>query len=313
LIVHGDDARFGFGRCSDVAPEYPRMARVPSASTACGNNGDGMGLEMGHCAKYTILAAEAGWMKATKKRAPARFKRLGAAALETLLNAIDANDPVTGAHVRRVARFALVLADAMGADSHTCHVVERVALFHDVGKLHEALFDVIHDRRGLDARERRELRTHPVRGAGVLAPLAAFYPDLPKGVVAHHERWDGSGYPRHLKKKSIPLVARIVAIADTFDAITHSRRYSAGRSVEAGMRAIGDGRGTQFDPELVDLFLAPPVIELIRAEMHAASLVERAPQRRRRSHVGTHIGVPDVSFRWRDTTPVQGVMDRVPR
>ncbi|MEO7102547.1 MAG: HD domain-containing phosphohydrolase [Gemmatimonadaceae bacterium] len=242
-----------------------------------------------------------------------KFERLGAAAMEALLNAIDANDPVTGAHVRRVARYALVLADAMGADAHTCHVVERVALFHDVGKIHEALFDVIHDDGKLDPHERREIRTHPIRGAKVLAPLAAFYPDLSKGVIAHHERWDGSGYPRRLKKTAIPLSARIVAIADTFDAITHSRRYRPGKSLEVGLTAIGEGRGTQFDPELVDLFLAPPVIARIRDEMRAAASLERAPKRRRRSPHGEDIDVPDISFRWRETSPRQTSLDRMRR
>lgn len=242
-----------------------------------------------------------------------KFERLGAAALETLLNAIDANDPVTGAHVRRVARYSLVLADAMGADAHACNVVERVALFHDIGKIHEALFDVIHDNRTLDPRERREVRTHPVRGAKVLEPLASFYPDLLQGVVAHHERWDGSGYPRRLRKNRIPLSARVVAIADTFDAITHSRRYRAGKSLEVGLTAIGEGRGTQFDPELVDLFLAPPVVDHIRAEMRGASKVEREQKTRRRTHPGADVAAPDVSFRWRDTAPVRSGLDRVPR
>jgi HD-GYP domain-containing protein (c-di-GMP phosphodiesterase class II) len=238
-------------------------------------------------------------------RAGEKFERLGAAALETLLNAIDANDPVTGAHVRRVARYSLVLIHAMGGDEHQSRVVERVALFHDIGKIHEALFDVIHEHSRLDPRERREIRTHPDRGAKVLKPLAAFYPDLPKGVVAHHERWDGSGYPRGLKKKAIPLAARIVAIADTFDAITHSRRYHAGRSVTVALAAIRDGRATQFDPDLVDLFLAPPVIASVRAEMRAASTLERAPERRKRSQRGERVDAPDVSFRWRDTAPRQ--------
>ena len=235
----------------------------------------------------------------------AKFERLGAAALETLLNAIDANDPITGAHVRRVARYSLVLADAMGCDEHEASGVERVALFHDIGKIHEALFDVIHDHNKLDRHERREIRTHPERGAKVLEPLAAFYPDLRKGVVAHHERWDGSGYPRGLRKKAIPLSSRIVAIADTFDAITHSRRYRPGRSVAVAMEVIGDGRGTQFDPDLVDLFLAPPVIASVRAEMRAASSVERAPERRRHTPRIERVDAPDVSFRWRDTAPRQ--------
>ncbi|HXT48045.1 MAG TPA: HD domain-containing phosphohydrolase [Gemmatimonadaceae bacterium] len=240
-----------------------------------------------------------------RHRALAKFERLGAAALETLLNAIDANDPITGAHVRRVARYSLVLVDAMGCDAHEAHVIERVALFHDIGKIHEALFDVIHDHSKLDPAERREIRTHPVRGAKVLEPLAAFYPDLPKGVVAHHERWDGSGYPRGLKRNAIPLSSRVVAIADTFDAITHSRRYRAGRSVSVALDVIRDGRATQFDPDLVDLFLAPPVIAGVRAEMHAASAMERAPERHKRAQGGERVDAPDVSFRWRDTAPRQ--------
>jgi putative nucleotidyltransferase with HDIG domain len=248
-----------------------------------------------------------------QRRTSLKFERLGAAALETLLNAIDANDPVTGAHVRRVARYALVLADAMGADPATCHAVERVALFHDIGKIHEALFDVIHDDKKLDPQERRSIRTHPKRGATVLEPLASFYPDLPRGVMAHHERWDGTGYPRRLSKLAIPLTARVVAIADTFDAITHSRRYRPGKTLEVGMTAIGEGRGTQFDPDLVDLFLTPPIVDRIRAEMRGASAVEYGPKTRRRPQTGERVGAPDVSFRWRDTSPSQTALNWSPR
>lgn len=315
------------------------MTGFPSANATRGNHGYGAIVTWRHGAKYMILALEVPKMKRTKRAStpaalhtlptaaavipPAsaafkqseispKFERLGAAALETLLNAIDANDPLTGAHVRRVSRYALVLADAMGADVHTCHEVERVALFHDIGKIHEALFDVIHDPHKLSPRDRREIRTHPTRGAKVLEPLAAFYPDLPQGVIAHHERWDGTGYPRRLKGNAIPLTARVVAIADTFDAITHSRRYRAGKSLEVGMIAIGEGRGTQFDPELVDLFLAPPVVDRVRAEMRDASLVQHEPVTRRRPHKGKEVDAPDVSFRWRDTSPTQGAADQVP-
>ena len=260
----------------------------------------------------TAAVATAAYVIRRQNTTSNKFERLGAAALETLLNAIDANDPVTGAHVRRVARYAMVLAEAMEVDEHTMHTIERVALFHDIGKIHEALFDVIHDHRKLDPKERREINTHPARGATVLEPLMAFYPDLPKGVVAHHERWDGTGYPEKLKERAIPLSARVVAIADTFDAITHSRRYRPGRSLEFGMNAIGEGRGTQFDPDLVDLFMAPPIVELIRDEMRGAGLVEHGPTTRRRKHRGDPDHAPDVRFRWRDTSPKQSGRDRLP-
>jgi HD-GYP domain-containing protein (c-di-GMP phosphodiesterase class II) len=224
-------------------------------------------------------------------------ERIAAAALESLLKAIDANDPDTGAHVRRVASYALVLADAAGLSDHEKKSVERVALFHDIGKIHEALFDIIHDHRRLTPAERRAILTHPQRGADVLAPLSGFYPDLPDGVLSHHERWDGSGYPRHLKGRRIPLTARIVSIADTFDAITHRRRYRDGSSAQKAKEVLLAGRGTQFDPELVDLFIFPPVFERILETEREVGRWHKPVQQRRTGRDEEQ--VPDISFRWR--------------
>ena len=226
-------------------------------------------------------------------------ERLAAAALETLLNAIDANDASTGAHVRRVATYALILADAAGLSDHEKKVVEHVALFHDIGKVHEALFDIIHDDRKLTAAERRAIATHPARGAKVLDPLQNFYPELPDGVLSHHERWDGTGYPRQLKGRRIPLPARIVAIADTFDAVTHSRRYRPAQSIGVGEQVISEGRGTQFDPQLVDLFLFPAVFERVAA---ARDKMKHWPEPlKTRSSGREESDVPDITFRWRPT------------
>ncbi len=239
----------------------------------------------------------AGGLMVRQRRARQHAERLGAATLETLLNAIDANDAGTGAHVRRVADYSLILADAADMDERTRHSIERVALFHDIGKIHEAITDIFHDDTTLTPAERRAVMTHPRRGADVLAPLKHFYPDLPEGVLSHHERWDGTGYPRHLKGRHIPLSARVVAIADTFDAITHARRYSRVRSIKEAKQAILAGRGTQFDPELADLFLSPPVMELVER----GTATKCAPQRKNQRRNGTKISepVPDLKFRWR--------------
>ena len=224
-------------------------------------------------------------------------ERFAAASLETLLNAIDANDPETGAHVRRVASYALTLAEAAELSEAQRRSVERIALFHDIGKIHEALFDILRDHRKLTPSERRAIATHPERGAKVLAPLCGFYPELPDGVLSHHERWDGRGYPRQLKGRRIPLEARIVSIADTFDAITHRRPYSGARSARVALEVIAEGRGKQFDPELVDLFMFPPVFESITETLDEVAHWRTPVQQRRTGRDEDR--VPDVTFRWR--------------
>ena len=225
-------------------------------------------------------------------------ERVVAAALETLLNAIEANDEETGLHVRRVAAYALVIGGEAGLEERQCRSVERIALFHDVGKIHQALFDIVHDGKPLSREERRKIATHPQRGAQVLAPFAAFYPDLPAGVVAHHERWDGTGYPRHLRGEQIPLEARVVTIADTFDALTHNRRYRRGRSIEAALKVLREGRGKQFDPALVDLVVTPRVAKRL-ARTHLDESKRHTPGAKGGRRNGSHERAPDVSFRWR--------------
>jgi putative two-component system response regulator len=236
------------------------------------------------------------WMIQTR-RARQRSERFAAAALETLLRAIDANDAQTGAHVRRVATYALILADALGIDDKIRRMIELTALFHDIGKIHGALFDLVHVPRKLTRTEKVEIATHPKRGADVLAPIANFYPELAEAVLAHHERWDGKGYPRGLRRMAIPPAARVVAVADTFDAVTHSRRYRHGRTVEEGLNVLARGRGTQFDPALVDLAMLPPVqLRLKRAHRTWAHRAGALPDRKQRDAAKE---APKVQIRWR--------------
>ena len=238
-----------------------------------------------------VTAGAIAWMRERLARRAA--ERVSAALFESLLNAIDANDEDTGRHVRRVASYALALAEAAGLSDAEARDVERVALFHDIGKIHAALFDIIHEGHRLSREDREAIATHPQRGADVLRPLAPFYPEVADGVLAHHERWDGEGYPRRLSGADIPLAARIVAIADTFDAITHSRRYSSEKSLGEALDAIRKGRGTQFDPALVDLFLARRVQRTLHLPVR-----DRRPGREDRRR-GVEPMAPDVAFRWR--------------
>lgn len=235
-------------------------------------------------------------------------ERFVAAALESILRAIDANDPETGAHLRRVAEYATILAEEAGLDGGARHRVERVALFHDIGKIDAALLDIVNEHHSLSAEEMQEIREHPRRGAEVLAALAPFYPELCEGVLAHHEWWNGNGYPRGLRAEAIPVEARLVALADTFDAITNNRSYRRGRSAEIAARAIADGRGTQFDPEFVDLMLLTPVFDRITEAMRR-SRRPRARGRERRSGAPEH-DVPNIIFRWRSEVMPRRVLRR---
>ena len=237
-----------------------------------------------------------------ERRERRKAERLAAATLETLLNAIDANDAITGAHVRRVASYALILARAANLDEAERLSVEQVALFHDIGKIHEAITDIFHEATKLTAEEQRAVHSHPGRGADVLRPLAAFYPDLCDGVLSHHERWDGKGYPRGLRGERIPLAARAVSIADTFDAITHTRRYNNARSLEVALSAVRKGRGTQFDPALVDVFTTPAVVRLVEQEMRAFDRPEKRGRRRSGRGAGE---APNIKFRWRSERGAQ--------
>lgn len=244
-----------------------------------------------------IAGAVGGALYYRERRERIALERLGAASLESLLDAIDANNAETGSHVRRVAQYALTLAGAADLDVRMQHRVERVALFHDIGKIDHAISDIVKESNKLTPEERRAIMEHPRRGAEVLRPLAAFFPELPEGVLSHHERWDGSGYPRRLRGESIPLEARIVSIVDTFDAITAARRYSHARTLETATRIIEDGRETQFDPELVDLFLSPPVMKDVERTLRREQAPKKSRKTRRGSELASH--VPDITFRWR--------------
>lgn len=262
--------------------------------------------------RLALLGSAAAFLLVRRRREEERrlAERMAAASLEALLNAIDANDHATGEHLRRTAAYARILARAAGLDTRAQHSVERVALFHDIGKLHSAVADIVHEPTSLSPDERQLIATHPERGAEVMRPLHAFYPELPNGILSHHERWDGTGYPRRLRGTQIPLTARIVAIADTFDAITHQRRYRAAASLRTALEVIANGRGTQFDPHLVDLFLSGPVRRAVRRAMRESY---RAPEPVRAKRRGEHVEesiVPDIMFRWRPAASAPSAPDR---
>lgn len=174
--------------------------------------------------------------------------------LVALANAVDAKDPATEHHCGRVAERAIRLARLAGLAQEEVEAVGYGAVLHDVGKI-GIREDVLRKPGVLTDAERAEMQRHPLIGAEILSPLRLGAIVSPI-VRAHHERWDGNGYPDGLAGEVIPVGARIVGIVDAHDAMTHDRPYRAALSADEALQELRRHRGTQFDPELVDLFLA---------------------------------------------------------
>ena len=170
-----------------------------------------------------------------------------------LAAAVEAKDPFTEAHTQRVAESARRLGVALGLHEPMLDALYRGATIHDIGKI--GIPDAILLKPGpLDQREVGIMRQHPDIGAGIVAPLSSAEHVLPI-IRHHHERFDGSGYPDGLRGDDIPLLARVVAVCDAFDALTNERPYRPRRSREESIAMLMNGAGTQWDPHLVDLFL----------------------------------------------------------
>jgi putative nucleotidyltransferase with HDIG domain len=153
-----------------------------------------------------------------------------------------------------VAAISLEIADRMGLGADEREALRRGALLHDIGKI--GVEDRVLRKPGpLNDQEAGEMREHPIIGYEMLRDLHFLEPSLP-GIRHHHERWDGRGYPDALAAGAIPVSVRILSVADTFDAITSDRPYRRGLSLEEAVGAIVDQKGKQFDPEVVDAFVA---------------------------------------------------------
>lgn len=174
--------------------------------------------------------------------------------LVALASAVDAKDPATEHHCGRVAERSLWLARMATLGQDEIEAVGYGAVLHDVGKI-GIREDVLRKPGALTDEERTEMQRHPLVGAEILRPLRLGRQVSPI-VRAHHERWDGRGYPDGLAGEAIPIGARIVSVVDAHDAMTHDRPYRQRLSEDEAVNELLRNRGTQFDPELVDLFIA---------------------------------------------------------
>jgi len=175
-------------------------------------------------------------------------------ALAALVEVVELRDPYTAGHSRRIAATSRLIAHQLGMTEEEADVIESAGRVHDIGKV--ALDPLVLVKTGaLTADEWRQMELHPVYGANVIDRFQA-YRDGARYVRHHHERWDGTGYPDRLAGEAIPIGARILAVADAFDAMTSDRPYREGMAVERAAGILRDGGGFQWDARIVEAFLA---------------------------------------------------------
>ncbi len=201
-------------------------------------------------------------MAASLEEKTATLEQTTFASMEALARAIDARDSSTYGHSARVAAISVEIADELHLPEKDREALRRAALLHDIGKI--GVEDKVLRKPGpLNEVEREDMREHPRIGYDMLKGLPFIRESLP-GILYHHERWDGAGYPSGLSGSAIPYLVRILTVADVFDALTSDRPYRSGLSFDAATTAIRMEAGLQFDPDVVSAFLARrPAIEAI--------------------------------------------------
>lgn len=175
------------------------------------------------------------------------------ACLKAIVSAADAHDPYASGHSERVASVAVKIGRAMGLPEEQLKSLENAALFHDVGMLWVANSILVKEQ-PLSADEQAAIRRHTVHGAELLDCVRSLK-DESQAVLHHHERFDGTGYPYGLKGHAIPLAARILAVADAFDAMTSERPYRSSLLMREALEELYSNAGGQFDPRVVEAFL----------------------------------------------------------
>lgn len=249
-----DPAHAGWSRLGRPIMTHPivadgRVIALLAAGDKCGEDQAVSSVDqklLGACASNMAIFLE-NWLLV------ADLNSMFLGTLEALTASIDAKDRYTCGHSRRVALLTRQLARAIGLDEHTIERMHIAGLVHDVGKIGVPESVLLKPGR-LNDEEFEWIRRHPEMGYRILRDIPQLEDVLP-GVLHHHERWDGRGYPHGLEGGGIPLVARLIGLADSFDAMSSTRTYRPAMEREQVLEEIVNCRGTQFDPELVPHFV----------------------------------------------------------
>ena len=174
-------------------------------------------------------------------------------AIHALANAIEARDEYTAGHTDRVIKLATLVARQLGWDEKRIDSLIMGCSLHDIGKI-GVPDSILNKPDRLTEQERKRMMKHPALGLRIIRGINLFKQSIPY-IIAHHERYDGAGYPKGLNGEEIPIEGRLLAVVDTFDAIMSNRPYRPGAALETAVRELVINRGTQFDPHLVDIFM----------------------------------------------------------
>jgi HD-GYP domain-containing protein (c-di-GMP phosphodiesterase class II) len=196
--------------------------------------------------------------------------------VDVLLNALSSGDNFTERHSRRVAALTDALGSACGFHGERKARLRLASLLHDMGKIDDRFFHILHSCEPLDPSQRKRIEQHPFESAHILEPLERLYPGITRIVESHHERWDGLGYPRGLSGEEVPLESRIISVADVFDALTQPRSYKNPRSADDVLAEIRRGSGEGFDPGVIQLLDRSDVQEVWRTIAKDGNTLERS-------------------------------------
>ena len=192
-------------------------------------------------------------LKQTVRRQTRKIHRTFLSAIDSLVRTVEARDHYTSGHSMRVRQYSLCLAETLNLDERLRKELSLAAKLHDIGKV--GVPDVILNKPGLLTEEEFDVvRQHPVIGERILAPIIRNL-NILGTIRSHHERIDGHGYPDGISGEDIPLLARLLTVADCFDALTTARAYRPAMGMDQASKILEDGAGTQFQPEFVRAFL----------------------------------------------------------
>jgi len=182
-----------------------------------------------------------------------RLKNLFISTVTSLTRAIDAKDAYTSGHSERVMKYAVAIGHEMALDAETMENLRLASILHDIGKI-GVKESILMKPAKLLGYERKQIRLHPAIGARIIESIDDSHKII-RGILEHHERYDGKGYPGRMKGTAISMEGRIIAVADTFDALTTDRPYHKGLSREEAYSEIKDASGSQFDQKVVNAFI----------------------------------------------------------